>query len=43
MAELGKIPEGGEEIEYAGVKIKVTDVYKHSVKRVQLILPPSGS
>lgn len=41
MAELGKIPEGGEELEYAGVKIKVTEIGEHSVKRVELTLPQS--
>jgi len=39
MAELGEIPEGGEEILYAGIKIRVMLVENHSVKRVVLTLP----
>lgn len=39
MAELGEIPEGGEEIRYAGVKIRVMRVENHSIMQVVLTLP----
>jgi len=42
MAELGRIAQVGDEVEVAGVRLRVEAVSHRSVERVSITLPTAG-